>query len=914
MTARYQFLPWVRQGAAGAFRNLDNPESPVLSRSDGKPLSIFPVALMINNRPEVEVTLRMAGPGEVAGIDPRVTIRIDPPAGSADFEPNYFASIEFDPPEFPWLFTPAAAGSRGRIRPWLALVVVEVGDDTRLDPPVGPGLPVLTTPVSGLPDLVESWVWAHAQAVQTGPDQPVEQILSSVPQQNLSRLICPRRLRPTTRYLACLVPAFDAGRKAGLEEPVSNEDRDRLLPAWTAGQGNVRLPVYYHWQFTTGAGGDFESLARRLQGRALSSDVGRRPLLVRDQPYGLPDLDQALFEGALVSPAEVTPPPVDAAFQDALRALINLGAEDRVLTPPLYARWQAAQTTIPGQAELPAWLRDLNLDPAARGAAGMGARVVQRHQEQLVASAWNQFGDLPSVIHLERRLSVSVTLLQSVIRRRVDPMEPAQLVQFLGPAHARLRASQATLRGPSETLRASLSRQGLPAAFSSGTFRRTTRPAGSLSRRGGFSTPVNLQRAATRLGSRVPAINPAPGTLGLVTTEKVKAIILTGPLSPAQLRYREAVADVQFYFQRFMGGSDGPQGETFAFSAAFKASLVANLDPRQNAARRFYAPLQTADGGAVQPPEVPGASVITGPSFPQPMYEALRDLSPEFLLPGAGEIQQDTVTLLNSNPRFIEAYMLGLNHELAGELLWREFPGDLRHTYFRAFWDTRGSAQPMQQLGAIHEFDPALNLGDHFGGGSTQLVLLIRGELLQRYPDTLIYAVRAKTIRSLGDEEKMPIFRGRIDPDITFLGFNLTADQARGGAADPGWFFVIQEQPGAPRFGMDETRATELITWNDLAWSDLHTTPGAHLKLADLALPQGQPPPGGPQWGFNAAHMAAILRQRPVRIAMHARYLLPPVEEAPPQPPGPPQPPQPPRPPRPPVTPIDPPVPPVVHP
>ena len=31
--------------------------------------------------------------------------------------------------------------------------------------------------------------------------------------------------------------------------------------------------------------------------------------------------------------------------------------------------------------------------------------------------------------------------------------------------------------------------------------------------------------------------------------------------------------------------------------------------------------------------------------------------------------------------------MAGLNHELSSELLWREFPGELRHTYFQTFWD-----------------------------------------------------------------------------------------------------------------------------------------------------------------------------------------------------------------------------------
>jgi hypothetical protein len=260
------------------------------------------------------------------------------------------------------------------------------------------------------------------------------------------------------------------------------------------------------------------------------------------------------------------------------------------------------------------------------------------------------------------------------------------------------------------------------------------------------------------------------------------------------------------------------------------------------------------------------------------MYEAVRDLSPELLMPGVGTIDLDTVTLLNSNPRFIEAYMVGLNHELASELLWREFPSDTRASYFRQFWDTGGIPVPMPQLPPIREWSPATGLGANFGSG-THVVLLIRGELLHRYPDALIYAVKAKTTKALGTEEKLPLFRGRIDPDITFLGFDLTEDEARGAGSDAGWFFVIQEQPTAPRFGMDETRTVPLDTWNDLAWSDVPTTPGAHVAVG--AVTPTVTSPGGVAWGFNAAHMAAVLRQRPVRIAIHARRLLAPTPPPP---------------------------------
>jgi hypothetical protein len=44
-------------------------------------------------------------------------------------------------------------------------------------------------------------------------------------------------------------------------------------------------------------------------------------------------------------------------------------------------------------------------------------------------------------------------------------------------------------------------------------------------------------------------------------------------------------------------------------------------------------------------------------------------------------------------------------------------------------------------------------------------------------------------------------------------------------------------------------------------------------------VPLAAPPPGftlpaGTRWAFNAAHMAQITRQQPVRVAIHASELL----------------------------------------
>jgi len=863
--SRYRYLPWVREGAAHAY---DNPDTlaPVLARPGNKPLSVLPVSLLVNDATRVDVPLRLYGPGDVIGIDPRAVLRTDPLRHTADFEPNYLACIEFDIPDFPWLFTPAAAGANGKLRPWLVLVVVRQAEGMPARPAGAAPLPRIEVPVSELPDLAESWGWAHAQVVELDSSQTVEHILGAEPDRNLSRLVCPRRLEPETHYLACVVPAFEAGRKAGLGEEVTSADEDRLSPAWTTSQPTARLPVYYHWEFATGSGGDFETLARRLKPRA-AGDVGRRRLRVGRQPFGLPDAGVLQLEGALVAPGELQRPVPSASFRKALRELLDPAVGDPVVAPPLYGSWQAARQAVPGDSEPPAWLRELNLDPSARAVAGLGVAVVQESQEQLMAAAWEQLGDPDAVSTLERRLEVSVAVLGSVVRRRVEPMDTGRLVQFLGPAHARLRMSP-------ETLHASLSNQNLPSSFSSASFRRLVTPGGTPTRRGSNGNTMPMQLLATRLGSFVPVVGPSPAAPGLVTqTELVQQVNKTPRTAIARhLRYLRAASAVRDYVNDFFGVRSTPLRRTFSFETSFKTTLVEKLDPQQTAPPRFYARLSGSEGSTPSPP-LPGDTVLFTPSFPQPMYEPLRDLSPELLLPGVGTIEADTVTLLNDNPRFIEAYMVGLNHELGGELLWREFPSDMRGTYFQSFWDTRGTPSPMGQLPAIHAWDPAAPLGKSFGVGATHVVLLVRGELLHRYPDALIYAVKAKTLKAIGTEEKLPLFRGRIDPDITFLGFDLTEAAARGEAGDPGWFFVIQEQPTAPRFGLDEQRSNPLDTWNDLAWSDLATPPGSHVLAS--ATPPAVANPAGLSWGLNGAHMAGVLRQRPVRIAIHARQLLP---------------------------------------
>ena len=163
MPANLSFLPWIRQGAAGAIGAVDTLGSAQPAVAD------VSVALNVNARPLPQVPLRLRGPADVIGIDRNQVVRTDPRPNTTDFEPNCFPSIEFDRADFPWLFTPAKANTNGQLRPWLCLVVVRQQDGVQLASVPDAPMPQLrisapAKPFIELPNLTECWAWAHGQA------------------------------------------------------------------------------------------------------------------------------------------------------------------------------------------------------------------------------------------------------------------------------------------------------------------------------------------------------------------------------------------------------------------------------------------------------------------------------------------------------------------------------------------------------------------------------------------------------------------------------------------------------------------------------------------------------------------------------------------------------------------------------
>jgi hypothetical protein len=341
--------------------------------------------------------------------------------------------------------------------------------------------------------------------------------------------------------------------------------------------------------------------------------------------------------------------------------------------------------------------------------------------------------------------------------------------------------------------------------------------------------------------------------------------------------------------------------------------LIEAIRPTRTIPTRVRALVRIPDHFPAARPSPTIVPVMAHPVFKRPMYEPLRDASADLMIPNLHLIPDDTVSILETNRPFIESYMLGLNHEMGRELLWREFLTDQRGSYFRQFWDVLDTVRPddvterdwaeqLLDLQPLHEWTRSSPIGSHPNrdlptGDDGRVVLLVRGQLLKRYPRAVIFAQRARwgpdpdtgrTVRLLDDAAEAvldPAFSATIDPDVRLIGFDLTTDVVRGSADpdkdDPGWFFVIQERPGETRFGMDlptDDTLGPVTAWDDLSWGHVATTPGRPLELEPpppTAI--GDEPDASVAWGTDSASMAYILYQSPVMVALHAADMLPPL-------------------------------------
>ena len=1027
--ARYQFHSWARRGISANISEADDlgsGSSTLTERAE------VPISVKLNGQP-LSKDFALIGPGDIIGMNPDMIVRTDPLNWITDVEPNYLSFVEFYDEDFPWRYTPAAAQGE-KLRPWIALLVLKEDEFERSKRRVP--LPSITIKnKDALPLQDETWLWAHVHSHADIPDAELsdyEKFLLSLnrtvnddPDQIFSRLMSSRRLDANTAYCAFLVPAFETGRLAGLEQSTSGVNAQ--LSSWDSNGPRGEMPVYFEWFFRTGVNADFEALVKLLEPRPIDKKVGirdmdsSRPGFVQagDPNLEIPGTKPAILglEGALKSPdtqSTIFPDPPGANdFQTELQKLVNLPAtipanlsEDPIISAPLYGKYhakQAADDVVLLDVSRDAWVDDLNRDPRTRVAAGFGTLVVQQNQENYMRKAWEQ---VARIIEANKRIKATRFMMSVAFQYTQKTFSRLRGIALLAVSSPVLKK----VKGSPLSLYALMRESRLPAAVFSGAFRRVVRPNGAVARRVRPGAKFDYPQLVQKLSDGKITASPPRGTPGgLFTTQDIAGALSAGNL-PGWLAWllknrwiilllllalvvlavasglfvvfgllALAAAAAYIYIGRRAQNASAAQqildnqqelesiqsippqpnftlhlsdepvtppptptsaGRDSLEGANFRAALIdMNKRLAVKATVKTPGPFDLANasaklGNAIHPHtafplrlsaivQFPPAidlgkpanvfPAMAYPDFEDPMYKGLSDISSELLLPNLQLIPPNTISLLKTNRKFIEAYMVGLNHEMGGELLWREYPTDQRGSTFRQFWDVKGVIRPTEgkteaelteehkDIAPIDTWTFGSLLGSHNNrtpdGSPEQLVLVVRGDLLKRYPNTLIFAQKAVAgMDAVGEspvidqdldanefetQVKFPLYKAEIAPDLKFFGFDLTIEQARGTVKTPGfdddlgWFFILQEIPGEPRFGMDIAfdPGSDGLTWDDLAWDSFN---GADLKFIQAGVhPAFNPSDNTPdKWGTNSANMAYILFQKPSMVAVHAKEML----------------------------------------
>ena len=223
-SANYVFLPWVRQGAASGIQTPDS-----LSANQAGVVSV-PVKLRVNNTDDIDRQVRLYGPAmSPASIRSRWCARsraIWPRISSR----TTFRRLNLIARTFPGSsrrrrLMPPASCVRGsawwscanRTASLCAPTAICRCRCSKSKRPPGPSMSCRICRSRGR-GRTRRLPAARRDAGS------LKQSLAGDPALTVSRLLCPRRLDPLTDYLACVVPAFELGRKAGLGFPIQPDD------------------------------------------------------------------------------------------------------------------------------------------------------------------------------------------------------------------------------------------------------------------------------------------------------------------------------------------------------------------------------------------------------------------------------------------------------------------------------------------------------------------------------------------------------------------------------------------------------------------------------------------------------------------------------------------------------------------
>jgi hypothetical protein len=774
-------------------------------------------------------TFKLIGPPDVEGLRPRAITRTYPSPNAEAAEDTKLAMVELGAPDLPWRYTPELPTGPGnrRLRPWMVLVVGT--DDEQPEIVEGAsGNVTLGAAVIAAHPLADSAQFAH---VQDGP-------------RRLARIVSPRRLEANKRYLAALVPAFEA----------TGSD------AWAPGDAGVTVPSYHRWRFQTGPAGDFQTLAAQLKAHRASPSLGRATVAYpRTQPS-----TELSMRGAL-APISGT----DAALPNAVAtdlAALRIPQQDPrgrdVIALPAYgAEWRD-----PAEAT---WGQQLNRDPRHRGAAGIGLHAGIALQDELARAARDQVGALGIAAQRIRSLTAGLQVARSLWNRRL-PHDDAHRLALFWPTTARL----ATDGGTARAAITAADRPLPPSLFSSGARRALRRgPARTQLARPGAASPAAVLDRANRCPQPapdapdgLPHVDTLAKTLGIAPiSEQLRQVAESGKMPLDRLveqaeRFVDALRQAGYDDALIRAVLDCLDTALARNDVRRIAELIAALDestptnPEKLLMRLRDCMGEHPDdsrdlldvvGLVLRPPKprrclpvdigqlvhvLAGTIDPTSPSAPAivrvlgtitglgteplsppepcvgldlPAWRYLRDHDWEWLLPGVSELESHAVVAVESNPTFVESFLVGLNHQTLHEMRWRNIPVATHCTPLRVFWDRVNVSvnARVDDIVGIRDWPATTSLAapQHRPPGvtGTNLVLVFRSPLFQRYPATIVSLTPAlvdgqpdwDATPDMGPANRLsPSFQGKIGDDITFFGFAIAPAEARN-------HWVVLEEP-----------------------------------------------------------------------------------------------------------------------
>jgi hypothetical protein len=910
MVGRFAFLPNVRTRlVADAKPPSEDVRRLVLS---------YDVEIRANDsargaRVPVEASLR--GPGDVIGIRPGAIARVEPEPGLHGFETNYFPFIEFTDSDYAWRYSLDSANSK-RIKPWLCLLALEPEEFEFVEQGTGPLPRIRVIDVAAsLPDLRESWAFAHVQVnLPDDASVSVEETLAGDPARHFSRLLCPRRLQEGKAYALMLVPAYEAGRVAGLGRRETADPFD--APAWDVGEtGSLELPVYHQTHFTTNTLEDVEVLLRRLrklttEEAALVGSPGQasaaKPGYYEDyhEPGASFDIQSALSQ-LDASPSSVETDPVLAGLmKETLETVIageseDLEGEDPLVSIPPYGwRFRGDDRVSLARARNGRWFDRINLDLRFRVAAALGAETIRRNQDLFSSICWDQYDEIVEANLRLARLGAARVLAERLSGNRYERLSPDVVIPLAEPAQAFIRTDQG------QTLTATVRSKGVPVPFAGRSLRRIAakRPILAGAPGSGRSIPVptmpgDTRAASSELSGKVAAIREAS-----FLTETGLSAELSDALG-------ELLGNEPF------GGLNRPRSagvrvEAFD-SAPFAASIVDTMTILPKLKADFTVAGRTGvERDALEP-------IFRSPVVPLPLADFLTDFSPQSILTDASRMPDETVGMFEENRLFIEAFMVGANHEMNRELRWREFPTDMRGTVMRRFWnrgrppaDSHGDS-----IAQIHTW--AERLGSNFSPDDidreANLVVVIRGGIIRKLGNLIVVLNEAPGTDWTSGEgiDHEPVFFGRIGADTAYYGFDVSRQHVLSPAVRDRMFFVFYEPMGRLRFGLDvgtakvrsERRLYDLIalpfavaaldrsyaqiparrgdplpapdspsSWDELSWSHMSLTGSGYVRFNRTITIAEEPDYWGS--GRHAASLARSFWQKPVAAVMPVGRVL----------------------------------------